>query len=154
MRQTRLLVLPVLGMLFFVNESYSSYQQYTHSRSTCYWWGAFIALDSKPLVKTVAFEGQGPVTDCEFQEQVIDRFGTRMSLRLFAMTALPAFIASLALAHGIGRFGVNEIPIFIGSTPALIFAWYYFAGLAFQRWPRRRRRRKAFNPADELHIPN
>lgn len=140
MRQTRLLILPVLGMLLFLTESYRSYRQYSHSRSTCYWWGDFIALDSRPLDKTVAFEGQKPVTDCGFQEQVFDRFGPPTLIRLFAMTALPAFIVSLALAHEIGRLGVNEIPIFIGSTAVLLFAWYSLLSWAFQRWRRRRKR--------------
>jgi len=108
------------------------------------------ALDSKPLDKAVAFEGQKPVTECGFQEQVVDRFGLRTSVRLLALTGFPAFIASLALAHGLGILGVNEIPIFIMSTPVLIFAWFYFVGWGFERWYNSRKRRKAPASAPDL----
>jgi hypothetical protein len=143
MRQTRLLILPVLGVLFFLSETYSSYRQYSHTRSTCYWWGNFVALDSKPIDKAVAFEGQKPVTECGFQEQAFDRFGVRPSIRLLVITALPAFVGSLAFVHGLGALGVNEIPVFIASTPPLIFGWYYLLGWAFERWRQRRKSRKA-----------
>jgi hypothetical protein len=63
------------------------------------------ALDSKPLDKAVAFEGQKPVTECGFQEQVFDGygFGLRPPVRLLAVTAFPAFIASLAFVNVLGR---------------------------------------------------
>jgi hypothetical protein len=99
-------------------------------------------LDSKPLDKAVAFEGQKPVTQCGFEEQAFDRFGLRPSVRLLAVTAFPAFIASLACVNILGRLGINEIPLFIGSAPVLIFAWYYFLGWGFERWYSRRKRRK------------
>jgi hypothetical protein len=144
MRQIRLLILPLLGVALFANETYRSYQGYSRSRSTCFWWGNVAALDSKPLDKTVAFEDEKAVTECGFQVQAFDRFGPRLSVFLLAMTALPAFIASLGLAHGMGKLGANEIPIFIVSTPVLIFMWYCFLGWAFQHW---RTGRKSRNTA-------
>lgn len=137
MVQARLLVAPVLGLLMFANETCRSYSGYSQTRSTCFWWGNFAALDSKPLEKSAAFDGQKPVTECGFQEQGFDRFGLRPSVRLLAITVLPAFMVSLGLAHAVGALGINEIPVFIGSTPVLIFAWYYLVGLIFRRVLRR-----------------
>jgi hypothetical protein len=143
MGHTRLLVAPVLGLLLFANVTYRSCHEYSQTRSTCYWWGNFVALDSKPRIKSVAFEGQKPVTECGFQEQAFDRFGLRFDVRLLAMTAFPAFLASMALADGFGALGLNEMPFFLLVTPVFIFAWYYLLGCAFERWRGRRRRRKA-----------
>lgn len=103
MRQIRLLVAPLLGLLLFSNETYRSYRSYSHSGSTCFWWGNIAAFDAMPLNKTVAFGGQKPVTDCEFQQQVIDRFGPRPSIRVLVISGFPAFVTSSAFATALGR---------------------------------------------------
>ena len=124
----RLLILPIVGVLLFTGESwrlFKSYRALGQRASSCFWWGD-VPLDSKPLQRYGGFGGTNQVTECEFESaQFIDRSGPPMFTRLFELTAAPAFIPAIGLAHLFGKRGVSQVTVFMSCAPPLIFAWYY-----------------------------
>ena len=139
MRKRRLLILPIIGLLLFVGESWHSYKIHSEMMrpNSCVWW-ANVPLDSSPLEKYSGF-WRGQLTECEFEaHQFIDRAGPPWVTGLLELTAAPAFIAAIGISHGFGKIGVSEVTPFMVSAPPLIFAWYYFVawacGRALNRW--------------------
>ena len=54
--------------------------------------------------------------------------------RLFVLFALPAFVISLFITFGMGRFGISEVLSYMISVPLLISAWFFFVGWLIDRW--------------------
>ncbi|HTM36142.1 MAG TPA: hypothetical protein VL156_05315 [Terriglobales bacterium] len=61
-------------------------------------------------------------------------------------SALPAFVAAIAVARGLARVGVSELLSFMVAMPVLTVAWFYVVGWILDRWWYRRGWPRAFSP--------
>jgi hypothetical protein len=97
----------------------------------------------KPLDKSYEILGRSNLTRCGYLRELeaqTDLGCGQPSLcaRLLTITAVPSFLATLAIVKGLAKLGVSEVTSFIVATPPLIFAWYYFLSWAIARLTRRR----------------
>jgi hypothetical protein len=130
------LALPSLGLALFAILSWHSvhWNNQLQLSSSRYFWWASIRLDSDPLNRhpRTASCGVG-IEDCTKWAPDSIWITPRAMQRTLMISAFPAFIASLAVAHGLGRIGVSEVLSFMVCTPLFIFAWFYFVGWLLDR---------------------
>jgi high-affinity Fe2+/Pb2+ permease len=62
--------------------------------------------------------------------------------RVLVVSALPAFLAGVAVVIGLSKLGVDEVLSFMVSMPILLVAWFYFLGWLLDRWSDRRQNAK------------
>ena len=141
MRMRWRLILPVIGLILFGAETYSSLrlnrQLGTVPRKYYYW--SSIDLDSDPLNRSSAYfrsRDSGAGT-WGFQTIWVDPGYLTKALML---SALPAFVVGVVVTSGLARLGVSEVWSFMVAMPASIVAWFYFVGWLFDRLFRRRSR--------------
>lgn len=136
-------VLPFLGLALFAVLSWNSvrWNDQLHLSSRRYFWWASVRLDPDPLDRRSRPRTPcaNEIGDCAWYPESI--WITRGWMQKALMiSALPAFAASLAIVHGLGRLGVSQVASFMACTPVSIFAWFYFVG-----WLLDRRRQKAIS---------
>jgi len=119
---------------------------YHNHRSRYFWWGS-VRLDSDPLNR---YSMPEPCTwkvrgDCGWDPGYI---WVRPGIfeRALLASALPAFVAAIAVARGLARVGVSELLSFMVAMPVLTVAWFYVAGWILDRWWYRRGWPRAFSP--------
>jgi hypothetical protein len=127
-------ILPTIALAVFAGQSYVSWRQQARilrgNEAVCFWWANHLPLDSKPLEKTEPFPGNGEMTQCGFEREAFDRFGSP-AVAIYVFTALPAFLAAVTFAHLLGKYGVSEIRSFMIAAPILIASWFYGVALMF-----------------------
>jgi hypothetical protein len=47
---------------------------------------------------------------------------------------LPALFIGLFITAVLGKYGMNQLLVYMISMPPLIFGWFYFIGLLVGRW--------------------
>jgi hypothetical protein len=140
--RSRLLILPIMGVLLFADESWRSYKIQSKISDTCFCWGG-AGLDTRPLDKRYEMFGVRSLTACraltEMNAYTDAGCGqARLTTRLLLVTALPALVVSLGIVKVFAKLGVSEVTTFIAASPPLIFAWYYFLSWSGARLIRRR----------------
>jgi hypothetical protein len=144
-------ILPTIALAVFAGQSYVSWRQQARilrgNESVCFWWSNHLPLDSKPLEKTEPFPGNGEMTQCGFELEAFDRFGSA-AVTIYVFTSLPAFLAAVTIAHWLGKYGVSEIRSFMIAAPMLIASWFYGVALLFEYWQTRRfAKRRRLSPS-------
>jgi len=61
--------------------------------------------------------------------------------RALVFSAFPAFLIGMAVVHGLGRLGVNEVASFMLTIPVCTALWFYSVGWLLDRWRYKRLRR-------------
>ena len=135
------LVLPLLGLVVFgvLTESAFRIERVTPHISHRYFWWSTIRLDPDPLNRrrpACCGNGEGNSRAWDLLRNTWVYAGSIP--KWFMVSALPAFVAGVAIVHGLGRLGVNEVCSFLISMPFFVFAWYYFVGWLIDRWKSRR----------------
>ena len=143
MQISRKFVLPVVALLAFGAESWSSVRinrQFGTAPRRYYWW-SFIRLDTDPMNKKLRVSTACKATekDCgwDFRDAIVDPGYLTESL---VVGALPAFVLGAFTVAGLSHLGVNQLWSFAVSMPVYIFAWFYFLGWLIDRWLRKRKR--------------
>jgi hypothetical protein len=143
------LVLPVVGLILFGMESYSSYrfnQQLGTPPRKYYWWSS-IRLDTDPLNKNpkVSTPRKSGEEDGGWDPVFlwIDQGYLPKTLML---SALPAFALGGITVGVLAHVGINEVWSFMLLMPVFLFGWFYFVGWPVDRWLRKRRRATALAP--------
>jgi hypothetical protein len=146
-------VLCLWGVIVFAFLTYGSIRTnrdlYHNHRSRYFWWGS-VRLDSDPLnrysiAKPCTWKFKG---DCGWDPGYIRVRPGIFERALFA-SALPAFVAAIAVARGLARVGVSELLSFMVAMPVLTVAWFCVIGWVLDRWWYRRVLRRAFSPQHE-----
>jgi hypothetical protein len=142
-------ILPVTGLLLFFAQSYESnkHREQKGFYRDVYW--STIRLSSHPAgTKSLSAAQNDDSCDNDGQNCVVwdpDYHRRPGALaRLLILCALPAFIVGLPIVSGLGRFGVNQIPVFFVLMPLCISAWFYLVGRFMDR-RRLKKRREAPN---------
>ena len=130
-------VLPVIGLLLFLLQSYESYRNNQNRRFHRYFYWSSIRLDSDPLNKQYYTKETG--SDMASEERVawdpeVIWVDPGWLSRLLMISALPAFVVGAAVVVGLGRLGVSQILTFMISMPVLISAWYGLISWLIDRW--------------------
>lgn len=138
-------VLPIIGVLLFLGESYESVGMNRKAQTGRYFYWSSIRLDSDPLnrnprpLKLLPCEDQSE--NCvELYPGTIWGVEPGWLIKCFGLSALPAFLFGSVIVHSFGRFGISELQTFMISMPLLIVAWYYFVGWLVDRWKYKRLR--------------
>jgi hypothetical protein len=111
--------------------------------SRYFWWGA-VRLDSDPLnrhsrVEPCEWKQEG---DCGWDPGYI-WVTPGLIQRALVLSALPAFLAAIAVVRVLARLGISELVSFMFTMPVLILAWFYTVGWLLDRWRYRRSLRQA-----------
>jgi hypothetical protein len=143
MRQKRLLILPITGLLLFALGTYASirFNRESHAGSHKYFYWSSIRLESNPLdrrFRLVPCNSSQP--DCPPWEPEHIWVEPGVLAKFYVISAFPAFLLGLFLTRSLGRLGVNEITTFMLSMPVLIFAWYYLVSWIVARLIKLRRK--------------
>ena len=106
-----------------------------------FWWSAF-RLDSDPLDRHSSSRTSSPCTGNTENCGSLEPLGTWVDpgwlAQCFVLSALPAFLTTKVIVHGLARLGVSEITSFFVSMPLLTLAWFYSVGWALDRWHSKR----------------
>jgi hypothetical protein len=138
-------ILPAIGLLLFVGETYQSVRinRGAQHQSAPYFWWSSIRLDSDPLNKHPEDS-----TPCKADEENCVTWGLRgiwadpgLLTMLLMFSGFPVFAIGKTIVLGLGHFGINEIWSFMIVIPTLLFAWYYFIGFLVDRRISRQRKR-------------
>jgi len=103
--------------------------------SRYFWWGG-IRLDSDPLNKHPRKPScEQSTADCSISRDPEHIWVTPGWMeKVLVLSALPAFLCSLAFVRGLGRLGFSESVSFMVTMPVFIFAWFYAIGWLADRW--------------------
>jgi|SRR5579872_1373035 len=128
MRQQRLLIAPIIGLLLFALGTYASvrFNREVQVGSHKYFYWSSIPLDSTPLdrrFRLVPCNSNQP--ECQQWEPEHIWVDPGVVAKFYVISAFPAFLIGLLITRHFGRLGVSEITTFMISMPVLIFAWYY-----------------------------
>ena len=133
-------LLPLCGLLLFGVGTYASIRankDLQNGAGRYFWWSA-LRLDSDPLNKRSSFRTSIPCADNTENCGAMEPLGTWVEpgllAKCFVLLALPAWLASVEIVHGLARLGVSEVPSFFVSMPLLTVTWCYFVGWALDRW--------------------
>jgi hypothetical protein len=145
MRQSRLLILPTVGLFLFAVGTYASirFNRQAHTGSHKYFYWSSIRLDAHPLdrrFRLVPCNSNQP--DCPSWEPEHIWVEPGVLARVCVTSAFPAFLLGLFITRNLGRVGINEITTFMISMPVLIFAWYYLVSWTIGRFINRRRKHR------------
>ena len=133
-------ILPVFGLLLFFGETYGSARLNRDLRARNpyqrdFYWGTF-RLQNDPLGKVPPAPcgtEMDPRTCADWwavSDVIVDPGAILSTLMI---SGLPAFLATIVIVHGMGRFGVNEVYSFFVVAPTLLFGWYFFLGWVIDR---------------------
>jgi hypothetical protein len=144
------LILPLWGLSLFAFLTYHSIQwnnEFHSGRPGRYFYWSATRLDSDPLNRhpraPLSLSCEQGVENCVGWDPESIWITSGWIYKAFLLTALPAFLVSLAIVHGLSRLGVSEVVSFMISTPLLVFAWFFFVGWLLNGWRIRRSPRKA-----------
>jgi len=140
------IMLPIAGLVLFALVSYRSVPM-NHPELEMphryYWWSS-LRLDTDPLNQNPT-----PLMPCADQTQNCMDWELRIAWvtpgwldRVLVVSALPAFLAGVAVVIGLSKLGVDEVLSFMVSMPILLVAWFYFLGWLLEAWSDRRRNAK------------
>ena len=101
-----------------------------HQDSSRYFSWSNIPLDSNP---PAAGSCPDEIEGCVGWEGADFRATLRVLQTVLMLSALPAFLLSLVIVHGLARLGVSEVVSFMSATPTFIVAWFYFIGWLLDR---------------------
>jgi len=114
-----------------------------HHRGRYFWWGS-VRLDSDPLNKRPLPKPCAQATDqtCGFDPQYIWVVPGLIEWAL-RLSALPAFLLTVLVMHGLDRFGISELLSFMITMPLLTLVWFYSVGWLLDRWRYKRSLRRS-----------
>ena len=142
MRRRWRVFLPALGLILFAVLSFHaiSWNSAFHRGQSRYFWWSSVRLDSDPLNKhpKVRIACQDGIEDCGSWDPEYIWITPGWIERVLVLSALPAFLASMAVVYGLGRLGVSQVVTFMISMPLFIIAWFYLIGWPLDRWQHRR----------------
>lgn len=148
MKQSRLLILPMIGLSLFSIGTYASidFNRKAHAGFHKYFYWSSIRLDSDPRNRhSQPLASCDPNrSDCPSWEPETIWVESGLVAKVLILSAFPAFIVGGVVVHSLARLGVSEVTSFMSLVPLLIFAWYYFAAWVTFRGVARFRRR--FSP--------
>lgn len=131
MRTRWRLILPVIGLILFGAESYSSFRLNrelgTIPRRFYYW--SSIRLDSDPLRAPCKPGDAG----CGWEQNWVWVDSGYLAKALM-LIALPAFAFGAVVVGALAHLGVSEVWSFALVMPVLVFAWFYVVGWLIDRW--------------------
>jgi len=58
--------------------------------------------------------------------------------RALTLTALPAFLLTIVVVHGLAHLEISELLTFLFTMPLLTVAWFYTLGWLLDRWLHKR----------------
>jgi hypothetical protein len=124
----RPLILPGIGLLLFALVTFGSFRLNETRSSKKYFYWSSIRLDRDPLnkEKTVAHECQAEDANCTKWEPLSVWIDPGWLAKIEILSAFPAFLCGLALAHLLVGVGISELITFMIAVPTLMFVWYYF----------------------------
>ena len=142
-------ILCLWGLVLFGLLSYGSVRanRYLHTQHLCgrfFWWGS-LRLDTDPLNKhPVLNQPCAPDTDqtCGFEPLYVEVTPGWIE-RALTLSALPAFLLTLAIVRGLAHFGISELLTFMIAMPLLALVWFYTLGLLLDRWQFKRSLRRS-----------
>lgn len=96
-----------------------------------FWWGS-VRLDSDPWNKRQVSELCAPGSEegCSFDPWVTSGW-IEIALTL---SAFPALILAVSIAHGLARLGISELLSFMLTMPLSTLAWFYGVGWILDHW--------------------
>jgi hypothetical protein len=131
MRTRWQVILPIIGLILFGVESYSSFrfnrQLGTTPRRFYYW--SSIRLDSAPLHKPCKPEDMG----CGWEQNWV-WIDSGYVAKFLMLPAIPAFAFGAIVVGALAHLGVSEVWSFGIVMPVSVFAWFYFVGWLIDRW--------------------
>jgi hypothetical protein len=138
------LILPLIGLTLFANETVRSFRvdREIHRNPSRYFWWSSIRLDSNPLNKSVPVaKGCEGIENCTSWDLPNIMWVSPGALPKFLMlSAFPAFIVCFLVLSGLRRFGISEFWSFMVSMPLLLFGWYYLLGWMIDRFRNKNQR--------------
>ena len=148
MRRRWSVILPLCGLGLFLLVTHHAFHQrneFHRNHNDRYFYWSSVLLDTDPLNHYGRGHVPSPCTggekDCIEWDPEIRWVDPGFVPRFLFISALPSFLVESLIIRLIARAGVNEVPVFLITTPILICAWYYAVGLALDRWRHRRRSR-------------
>jgi hypothetical protein len=149
MRKRWMVILPLCGLVLFLLVTYHAFRQrgeFHRNHNDRYFYWSMIRLDTDPLNRYGRGRVPSPCAsaekDCMEWEPEIRYINPGFLVRFLILSALPSFLLESLIIHLMARLGVNELPVFLITTPIFICAWYCALGLAVDRWLFRRKHRK------------
>ncbi len=128
MRQSRLLILPTIGLFLFAVGTYASvrFNRQYHIGSHKYFYWSSIRLDKHPIDRRFRLVSCNPNhSDCPPWEPDHIWVEPGVVARICVTSAFPAFLLGLFITRNLGRVGINEVTTFMISMPLLLFGWCY-----------------------------
>ena len=124
--------LTLFGLLTYGSFRVSSLNEPRHP-NRYFWWGS-VRLDSDPLSKRRV---EKPCVDseelCSFDPEFIWVTPGWVEIAL-TLTAFPAFLLAITVAHGLDHKGVSELRSFIPAMLLGTLTWFYAVGWFLDRW--------------------
>ena len=124
--------LTLFGLLTYGSFRVSSLNELPHP-NRYFWWGS-VRLDSDPLGKRRV---EKPCVDsgelCSFDPEFIWVTPGWVE-RALTLTAFPAFLLAIKVAHGLDHQGVSELRSFIPAMFLGTLTWFYAVGWLLDRW--------------------
>ena len=99
-----------------------------------FWWGS-VRLDSDPWNERQVSElcATGSEEGCSFDPEYIWVTPGWIEIAL-TLSAFPALILAVSMAHGLARLGISELLSFMLAMPLSTLAWFYGVGWLLDRW--------------------
>lgn len=137
-------VLPIMGLLAFVSESWASirFDRGFGPEPRRYHWRGATRPDTDPLNSHPI--PRKPCTTSEAEcEWVLDEIWISPGYfeKSLVLVGLPAFALGGATVWGLSHLGVNEVWRFAIAMPLYLFLWFYLVGWPVD-WVLRRRARR------------
>ena len=137
----------LFGLLTYGSVRANRYLHTQHVYGRYFWWGS-VRLDTDPLNKhSLLNQPCAPDKEqtCGFDPEYI-WVSPGWIERALTLSALPAFLLTVAVMHGLDRFGVSELPSFMITMPLLTLVWFYMVGWLLDRWQCKRSLRRSSAP--------
>ena len=136
-------ILCLWGLILFGLLTYGSLRlnpdlRQLHQHGRYFWWGT-VRLDSDPLNRHPALKPCAQEAEAEcVGEPLFIEVSPGLIERALILSALPAFLITIAAVHGLAHFGVSELLSFMITMPCLTVAWFYNVGWFLDRWQYKR----------------
>jgi hypothetical protein len=125
--------LPVVALIVFAGISWDSYRNPREGKAAVeryFYVGSVIRLDSHPRPERPpdpCDETKGPCVTWDMSEAGLWHH-PGMLQRILAFCSLPALFIGLFITAVLGKYGMNQLLVYMISMPPLIFGWFYFIG--------------------------
>jgi hypothetical protein len=123
----------LFGLLTYASLRVGNLNQLRH-HDRYFWWGS-VRLDSDPLNRHRMSKPCSEVSndDCGSNPEFI-WVDPGLIERALTLSAFPAFVLAISVAHGLAHLGVSELLSFMLAMPLGTLAWFYGVGWLLDHW--------------------